>query len=289
MPTVGSLFSGIGGLDLGLERAGWEVRWQVENNDFCRKVLNKHWPKVPLFGDVHDVGKELEYVDLICGGFPCQSVSEAGRRRGRDDERWLWPQMARIVRHLAPRFVLIENVRGLRSAPGAFEEILRDLARYGYDAEWAGIPAVSLGALHRRRRIFIVAERRSEAQPSTLNPNTNGQRSHTGKKTRGARQAKDRNESQRDPSDLVESVSHSQSEGLHGRPVPDGGRPQESEGERRIFTRTPSPTGRNWISEPRVDRVVDGVSDRVDRTRAIGNAVVPQVAEWVGRQIIARV
>ena len=101
--TVGSLFTGIGGIDLGLERAGMRVLWQVEIDDWCRRVLAKHWPDVERFADVRDVGAHnLAPVDVICGGFPCQPVSTAGKQRGRADERWLWPEFARIVRGLPP-------------------------------------------------------------------------------------------------------------------------------------------------------------------------------------------
>ena len=96
--TVGSLFAGIGGFDLGLERAGMTVRWQVERDEFCQRVLAKHWPEVPRYGDIRDCGaRNLPAVDLICGGFPCQPFSNAGQRRGTDDDRYLWPEMRRVV------------------------------------------------------------------------------------------------------------------------------------------------------------------------------------------------
>src|SRR5262245_30804281 len=127
MPTFGSLFAGIGGLDLGLERAGWTVRWQVEIDPFCQRVLAKHWPAVPRYGDVTTLSLErVERVDLICGGFPCQPVSHAGERLAQDDPRWLWPAFARVVRALRPRLVLVENVTGLLSA--GMGDVLRDLA-----------------------------------------------------------------------------------------------------------------------------------------------------------------
>jgi len=110
---VGSLFAGIGGLELGLERAGMEVVWQVEIDDFCNRVLEKHWPNVKRYRDVREVGKHnLEPVDLICGGFPCQPVSQAGEKRAQEDDRWLWPEFARTVRELGPNFVLVERELG---------------------------------------------------------------------------------------------------------------------------------------------------------------------------------
>jgi len=133
--TVGSLFSGIGGLDLGLERAGMTVRWQVEQDAWCQRVLAKHWPDVPRYGDIKTIDwTEVEPIDLVCGGFPCQPVSLAGKRRAQDDPRWLWPEFARCLRVLRPRFALLENVPGLLSA--GFGDVLGDLAALGYDAEW---------------------------------------------------------------------------------------------------------------------------------------------------------
>ncbi len=153
MPTFGSLFAGIGGIDLGLERAGWECRWQVEYDPFCQHVLAHHWPDVPRYGDIRAVDWSMvEPVDLIAGGFPCQPFSNAGKRRGKDDERWLWPEFFRCVRALRPRFVLVENVPGFLQPHGGLGELLGDLASFGYDAEWDCIPAAAVGAPHRRDR-----------------------------------------------------------------------------------------------------------------------------------------
>ena len=173
--TCGSLFSGIGGFDLGLERAGMEVRWQVERDEWCRNVLAKHWPDVKRYGDIHDLtGDELEPVDLICGGFPCQPVSVAGQQKGTDDDRWLWPEFKRLVGLLRPRYVLVENVPGLLTANGghAFGEVLGDLADLGYDCEWTVLSAADVGAPHLRKRVWIVAHarywKRGEDIPRTL-------------------------------------------------------------------------------------------------------------------------
>ena len=112
--TFGSLFAGIGGLDLGLERAGMVCSWQVEIDEYCRRVLAKHWPDVERFEDVRECGAHnLEPIDLICGGFPCQPHSVAGKRKGAADDRDLWPEYFRIVAELRPRYVLAENVPGI--------------------------------------------------------------------------------------------------------------------------------------------------------------------------------
>lgn len=130
--NVGSLFSGIGGFDLGLERAGMTVKWQVENDPYCNRVLAKHWPDVTRYGDIKTIDwSEVEHVDLICGGFPCQPVSLAGKRQAQADERWLWPEFARAVCALRPRYVLVENVPGLLSK--GLGDILGDLAALGME------------------------------------------------------------------------------------------------------------------------------------------------------------
>src|SRR6266699_2059797 len=141
MLTVGSLFSGIGGFDLGLERAGMEIRWQVEIDSFCQQVLAKHWPNVKRYDDVRTVGAHnLERVDVLCGGFPCQDVSCAGPRTGIDGVRsGLWSEMVRVVRELRPRYVFMENTHGLLER--GFGRVLGDLAEAGYDAEWACLAA----------------------------------------------------------------------------------------------------------------------------------------------------
>jgi DNA-cytosine methyltransferase len=191
MPTFGSLFAGIGGIDLGLERAGWTGRWQVEWDEWCQRVLAKHWPDVPRVGDIRDAhavswhegravahpddghGDEigsvraggyrpecsgcLEPVDLIAGGFPCQPFSNAGKRLGKEDDRWLWPEFARVIGELRPRYVLVENVPGLLAGHGGMGAVLGDLASLGYDAEWDSVPAAAVGAPHLRYRVWIVA------------------------------------------------------------------------------------------------------------------------------------
>jgi len=157
MTTVGSLFAGIGGIELGLERAGMKVVWQVEKDPYALAVLEKHWPSVKRYADVREVGaRNLAPVDLICGGFPCQDISNAGKRKGIAGERsGLWKEFARIIEEIRPRWTLIENVPALRSR--GMEVVLRDLSARGYDAEWDCIPASAFGAPHRRDRLFVVA------------------------------------------------------------------------------------------------------------------------------------
>ncbi|MBC7340848.1 MAG: DNA (cytosine-5-)-methyltransferase [Clostridia bacterium] len=153
---VGSLFSGIGGMDLGLERAGMQIAWQVENDPFRQAVLAKHWPGVKRYGDIRTIDPaELESVDLICGGFPCQPFSIAGKRRGKADDRYLWPEMLRIIKALRPRWVLGENVANIVNL--ALDTVLSDLENEGYETGTFVIPACAVGAPHVRPRVWIVA------------------------------------------------------------------------------------------------------------------------------------
>ena len=187
--TFGSLFAGIGGIDLGLERAGMQCVWQVEIDDYATRVLEKHWPNVRRWRDIttfppnsdsdqlwdehrrsgrsgrqgaaepRDDGS-LWRVELICGGFPCQPISCAGKQLGERDSRWLWGEMHRVCSALRPRWVLAENVPRLLSAGNVrgdlFGKILRDLASIGYRVEWHCIPAAAVGAPHIRDRLFIL-------------------------------------------------------------------------------------------------------------------------------------
>ncbi len=153
----GSLFSGIGGLDIAVQASGWEPVWQVENDAFCRQVLEHHWPDVRRYEDIREIDwQDVERVELICGGFPCQPFSVAGQNRGVDDERNMWPETYRAVRELGPRYVFLENVPGLL-AHEYFGTILGDLAEGGYDAVWDTFTAAEVGASHRRERLFILA------------------------------------------------------------------------------------------------------------------------------------
>jgi DNA (cytosine-5)-methyltransferase 1 len=157
--TFGSLFTGIGGLDLGLERAGLRCAWPVEISDYCRQVLARHWPDVPKFADVREVGAHnLPPVDVIAGGFPCQDLSNAGRRAGLEGARsGLWSEFARLIQELKPTYAIIENVAALLQRNHRFDTVLRDLAARGYDAQWSVYSAAQFGAPHLRERVFLVA------------------------------------------------------------------------------------------------------------------------------------
>ena len=172
-----SLFSGIGGLDLAAEMAGFTTVGQVEIDDYCNRVLEKHWPGVPRWRDIKDVtGREvLERcgpVAVLSGGVPCQPFSAAGKRRGEQDDRYLWPETLRVICEVRPRWVLVENVRGLLlikfdSGGTIFGRILADLAENGYSVGWLCYGAGDVGAPHRRERVFIVAHSRCELSQGT--------------------------------------------------------------------------------------------------------------------------
>jgi DNA (cytosine-5)-methyltransferase 1 len=154
--TVGSLFSGIGGFDLGLENAGMKVIWQSEIETHCCAILKKHWPDIPNLGDVKKINwSTIEHPDVLCGGYPCQPFSVAGLRKGQYDERNLWPYFSEAIRTIRPKYAIMENVRGHLSL--GFKEVLQDLSDIGYDAEWQVIPASAVGAPQKRERLFIVA------------------------------------------------------------------------------------------------------------------------------------
>ena len=301
-----SLFSGIGGVDLGLDRAGMTCAYQVEIDPFCRKVLAKHWPDVPKWDDIktfpwtHAMSL-LSDVDMVAGGFPCQAVSKAGKMRGEEDERFLWPEMYRVCKKLQPRYILVENVTGLLSAPdrlgrrGAlFGRILGDLAALGYCVEWHCIPAASVNALHRRDRVWIVAYSEHDGLPEA-----SGRGDHRGVQQQQGRE-KESKGSEQSPSgsyqpSLFSDVPDTDKQGLEGHSGDgaDGGQsgrviqgaagPVTKSRLRRFADRTGSA---QWGIEPDVGRVADGVPARVDRLRSLGNAVVPQVVEFLGRCIM---
>lgn len=155
--TFGSLFAGIGGFDLGFERAGMQCKWQVEIDQFCQAVLEHHWPDVPKHRDICEFKPDkTSRVDVICGGFPCQDISVAGQGEGIDGKRsGLWSEYHRIIGVLRPRYVVVENVSALLGRGAS--RVLGDLSKLGFDAEWQTFFASDFGLPHRRERICIAA------------------------------------------------------------------------------------------------------------------------------------
>jgi len=378
----GSLFAGIGGFDLGLERAGMECAWQVEIDPYCQKVLAKHWPEVERFSDVRECGsKNLSTVDLICGGFPCQPFSVAGKQRGAADNRYLWPEMLRIIAELHPGWVIGENVPGIVSM--ALDDVLASLEGEGYTCETFVIPACAVNAPHRRDRVWIVAHTeyvRQSGQPHTgqgrnirestrieteqcgetvadpsgdgCHPDNwwgfvqNGNRNGAGAVREGEQQQRawgngnvpdsdgpqrgtiskgrdvsngDDTRRQETPDGLgvfCEDVTYTAGNGR--QPWGPGNSEKSSErweldrGGKRGYVCNPIGSGLAkwegqrgnsrpqqqatvgadreigewWAVEPELGRVAHGIPHRVDRLRALGNAVVPQVVELIGRAIV---
>jgi DNA (cytosine-5)-methyltransferase 1 len=296
--TVGSLFSGVAGFDLGFERAGMRTLWFCEQDEFCRRVLARHWPGVPCYPDVralvadaagvrrngreplpptrprhsqqlgdpcasHDEGRvvpvPVPHVDVLAGGFPCQDLSYAGKGAGIEGARsGLWSEFARLIGDLRPRYVVVENVPALLGR--GLGRVLGDLAALGFDAEWDCLPASAFGAPHRRDRLWLVAYPDShDAGRSILAEHDSGPIIVEGSSPGGHAHR------------LRDEVADAE-----GKPVGTGLRGQPASAWASV----------GWATEPDVGRVAHGIPDRVDRLRALGNALVPQIAEWIGERIV---
>lgn len=239
-PTVLELFAGIGGMSLGLERAGFRVVGQVEIDPFCRSVLARHWPEVPRHDDARTAAgwwtsQPRPRVDVVAGGFPCQPFSVAGLKRGTADPRWMWPAMAAVIRVVRPRYVLVENVAALPRDRPAFGWLLGDLAELGFNAEWSLLSACAVGAPHVRKRLLLVAYPDSIDGPPRMGPDLAGNRETLQRRRKATRAWRDR---------VTWSVEAARAD----------------------------------------DRDADGAAARM--VAAGGNAVVPNVAEHVGRTIL---
>jgi DNA (cytosine-5)-methyltransferase 1 len=239
--NVLDLFSGIGGFSLGLERAGMKTVAFCEINPFAQQVLRKHWPDVPIYEDVRTITREqlaadgIDRIDVVTGGYPCQPFSLAGKRRGEEDDRHLWPAMLDIIKAFRPTWVLGENVAGHISM--GLDEVCADLEAAGYAVQPFIIPAASIGARHLRYRVWIVAH--SECNS-------------------------------------VQGGSVVTAERQNG-----GGRTQEQLAGLLFPCAWPS------LSFARNHRDDDGIPDRIHRNKALGNTVMPQIPEMLGRAILA--
>ena len=322
--THGSLFSGIGGIDLGFEMAGIETTWTCELDDWANGLLQKRFPNAKHYRDVQKIGKDnLKSVDIISGGFPCQDISTAGKGEGLDGKRsGLWFEMWRIICELQPRWVLIENVANLANKGGV--RVLHDLAEAGYDAEWQVISARDVGGKHLRKRLWIIAYRQeisntpNKRLPRQLHnakmqdrdevgggrtskktlqtrsfelSNTNSYQ-HNGrtirkggkKSIRGIHSAKEK----QTPYDLWSKTSRcdnvSSQTTSKRRTKQDIERQNNRDGKFRIQT------FEILKNEPELDRVAYGLSQKVDRyndrVKGLGNAVVPQIPYQLGKRII---
>tara|TARA_Y100001968_G_scaffold327683_1_gene373221 strand:- start:1069 stop:2127 length:1059 start_codon:yes stop_codon:yes gene_type:complete len=337
------LFSGIGGFSLGLEWAGMSTVAMCEKDPYCRKILTKHWPDLTIHEDIRNLdGKEYRNsIDLVAGGFPCQPFSVAGKRKGADDDRHLWPEMLRVIKEAKPRWVIGENVFGFINM--ALDDVQADLEREHYEVRKFVLPAVAVDAKHRRDRIFLVAysnspavwnlpERQAQGRDnlqagrqaitphdgpsqSMANPNSSWELQQEGdqQEIRGwsgnssqqdvansysegleiGQDLRENHEQELSPSERSGSERREDVANSHGTRGEAGLSGQESwqegnsgELDHQGHQQSWRKGSREWPAEPCVGRVADGVPNRVDRIKGLGNAVVPQLIQAIGELVI---
>ena len=254
------LFSGIGGFSLGLEAAGFQTVQFVEQDSFCQKVLQRHWPHVAIHSDIRTFdGKRHKDIGLVCGGFPCQpfSVANAGRQRGVEDNRYLWPEMFRTIQDVEPRYVVGENVPGIINL--ALDQVYSDLEK-SYDVSIFNLPALAADALHRRERIFIIGVRKDLADSGSITIQGSIKKSVLGQpdlQRKLGRGGSDKRIGQ--PNELrVGRLAHGISRGLAGFEWP----------------------------EEKLPRLANGEKDRGKKLKGLGNAVVPPLIAKIGALIM---
>jgi len=294
---VGSLFSGGGLGDLGFLAAGMEIAWQCEIDEYCQNILSLRYPESIKYRDIKDLkGAELEQVDIITGGFPCQPFSVAGKQKGKDDNRYLWPEMLRVIKECRPRWIVGENVPGIINM--ALDTVCADLEAQGYEVWPIVFPSHALGAWHKRDRLWIIchakhdgqlasqesrgvetrsgsgeAEQKQASKPTgpseqyapMANSSSTGRRSGEESTSKG-KEATHRSETMANSRLLGQKKSEKQTMGIK----------QLCEGFWREY----------WQSEPAVGRVANGIADRVHRLKCLGNGQVPACTYVLGKMIM---
>lgn len=244
---VGSLFSGIGGIEIGFEKAGFKTKWFIEQDEYCRRIINKAWPGKKIYEDVTTVNfKQVPKVDILTGGFPCQDISVAGKGVGISGERsGLWKYYLQAIRDLRPKYAVIENVSAL--AKRGLNIVLRDLAEAGYDAEWHCFTASQFGAPHKRERLFIIA------YPNKIRPNS--------------------------------SIYFERNNGISSNKEWNSQKGWETWRDLALRTSENIRSGAWRDNHSRVCGMVNGIPNWMDRLGTLGNAVVPQIAEYIAMKI----
>jgi DNA (cytosine-5)-methyltransferase 1 len=269
------LFSGIGGFALAAKWNGYRTVGFCDNEPYAQAVLKKHWPEVPCHKDIREVRGELYAgITLLTGGFPCQPFSVAGKQRGKDDNRYLWPEMLRVIQEAKPAWIIGENVAGIVNL--ALDQVCADLEGQGYEVEPIIVPACAVDAPHRRDRVWIVGH--SKLDGLTASKTSGGlfdQSEEQGGKVEEWEFARASCAS----SDVADSVSKRgccwNSEGEYAEDV----------GESSRHSRDNSRGVATWLAEPNVGRVAHGIPNRTHRLKGLGNAIVPQVASEIIRCI----
>lgn len=265
------LFSGIGGFTLGLERTGgFETVAFCEIDRFCRRILNRHWPGVTIYDDIRTIKNDFrEPIDVICGGYPCQPFSVAGNRKGKEDDRHLWPEMFDCIKEYRPHWVIGENVAN--HANMGLDDVLHDLECAGYTTTTFNIPACAKDARHERQRLWIVAHAKS-------------------KWPRGCQHSSEEKGIEKHLyaqfNSRCSDVSDTKSKRVQGQWAGRFKEPSTHEWEEVLMRNFERGGFSKWEIEPGMGRMVDGVPNRAHRIKALGNAVVPQIPEMIGRAIL---
>jgi DNA (cytosine-5)-methyltransferase 1 len=288
MIKVLDVCSGIGGFSLGLEATGgFDTVAFCENDEFCRKVLNKHWPNVPIYEDLKEIGNEptrlIQEFDLICGGIPCQPFSFAGKKKGKEDDRHLWPYMYEIIKRKKPTLVIVENVGGFVNV--ALDDVCLDLETEGYATQSFIIPACGVEAPHRRDRVWIIGK------ITKNDANTNSERSHR-EEVNKQREIESNDRQKRESRSVREVLAYKgdteiwatndmecANSSSDGYAEPSLGRVVDG-----LSSRLDGHQG--FRVEPNIPRIAENIPDRVNRLKALGNSIVPQIIYHIGMAIL---
>ena len=282
--TVGSCFAGIGGFELGLQWAfddygiDHKVKWQIEKNAFCQRILKKHWPNAKIYDDITTT-KEIEPIDILIGGFPCQDISTAGKQKGIEhgEKSSLWFEMLRIIGDIRPRIVVLENVPNIIRLGGS--KVIGGLAAIGYDSEWTTISAAQFGAPHLRKRWFCVA--------TDATRNSNDRRIN--QRLFDAKEGTQKHHTKISDSNTHAHATDADGKNLQKQSIDPWSMAAKKRSKCRTCKNARVNARDSWqkfpTQSPFCDRN-DGIPNRVARLKALGNAIVPQCSQWVFEQII---